>query len=211
MIYLSKKGGATMNRIKEIRQEKKLSQKDLAKKLNISQQAISLYEKGDREPKLETWQKLADFFDVPISYLQGFGLSKKDAIEICWEWIYGKRSYSFHPMDELFKNFFKENFSQKDLKIIFKDKQAFTNFMSDRFRSVFNYNSLANIRDDEELEKKISISLGAGSRKNVYDGVLAQIENIDFKKDSNDEIIEKLSSIFTDIFMYIDSDDNNKN
>ncbi len=200
-----------MNRIKEIRQEKKLSQKDLAKKLNISQQAISLYEKGDREPKLETWQKLADFFDVPISYLQGFGLSKKDAIEICWEWIYGKRSYSFHPMDELFKNFFKENFSQKDLKIIFKDKQAFTNFMSDRFRSVFNYNSLANIRDDEELEKKISISLGAGSRKNVYDGVLAQIENIDFKKDSNDEIIEKLSSIFTDIFMYIDSDDNNKN
>ena len=200
-----------MNRIKEILQEKKLSQKDLAKKLNISQQAISLYEKGDREPKLETWQKLADFFDVPISYLQGFGLSKKDAIEICWEWIYGKRSYSFHPMDELFKNFFKENFSQKDLKIIFKDKQAFTNFMSDRFRSVFNYNSLANIRDDEELEKKISISLGAGSRKNVYDGVLAQIENIDFKKDSNDEIIEKLSSIFTDIFMYIDSDDNNKN
>ena len=200
-----------MNRIKEIRQEKKLSQKDLAKKLNISQQAISLYEKGDREPKLETWQKLADFFDVPISYLQGFGLSKKDAIEICWEWIYGKRSYSFHPMDELFKNFFKENFSQKDLKIIFKDKQAFTNFMSDRFRSVFNYNSLANIRDDEELEKKISISLGAGSRKNVYDGALAELQDIDFKKDSNDEIIEKLSSIFTDIFMYIDSDDNNKN
>lgn len=62
-----------MNRIKEIRQEKKLSQKDLAKKLNISQQAISLYEKGDREPKLETWQKLADFFDVSVSYLQGIG------------------------------------------------------------------------------------------------------------------------------------------
>lgn len=193
-----------MNRIKEIRQEKKLSQKDLAKKLNISQQAISLYEKGDREPKLETWQKLADFFDVPISYLQGFGLSKKDAIEICWEWIYGKRSYSFHPMDELFKNFFKENFSQKDLKIIFKDKQAFTNFMSDRFRSVFNYNSLANIRDDEELEKKMTIALSGWSRKNVFDGVLAEIENIDFKKDSNEEIRTKLCDIFTDVFMYID-------
>lgn len=40
------------NRLKEIRQEKKLSQKDLAKKLNISQQAIRLYEKGDRELKL---------------------------------------------------------------------------------------------------------------------------------------------------------------
>ncbi|MBZ4026379.1 helix-turn-helix transcriptional regulator [Lactobacillus johnsonii] len=59
------------NRLKEIRQEKKLSKKDLAKKLNISQQAISLYEKGDREPKLETWQKLADFFHVPTEYLMG--------------------------------------------------------------------------------------------------------------------------------------------
>ena len=200
-----------LNRIKELRNKNNLTLRALGQKVNMSSSRLSQYETGKREPKLETWQKLADFFDVPISYLQGFGLSKKDAIEICWEWIYGKRSYSFHPIDELFKNFFKENFSQKDLKIIFKDKQAFTNFMSDRFRSVFNYNSLANIRDDEELEKKMTIALSGWSRKNVYDGVLAELQDIDFKKDSNDEIIEKLSSIFTDIFMYIDSDDNNKN
>lgn len=199
------------NRLKELRTKKHLTLKELGEQLGMPNNTLSQYETGKREPKLETWQKLADFFDVPTSYLQGFGLSKKDAIEICWEWIYGKRSYSSHPIDELFKNFFKENFSQKDLKIIFKDKQAFTNFMSDRFRSVFNYNSLANIRDDEELEKKMTISLSVWSRKNVYDGVLAELQDIDFKKDSNDEIIEKLSSIFTDIFMYIDSDDNNKN
>ena len=198
------------NRIKELRNKKHLTLKELGEQVGMPNNTLSQYETGKREPKLETWQKLADFFGVPTSYLQGFGLSKKDAIEICWEWIYSKRSYSSHPIDELFKNFFKENFSQKDLKIIFKDKQAFTNFMSDRFRSVFNYNSLANIRDDEELEKKMTIAL-SGCRKNVYDGVLAELQDIDFKKDSNDEIIEKLSSIFTDIFMYIDSDDNNKN
>ena len=44
-----------MNRIKEIRQEKNLSQTDIAKALGVTRQAISLYEKGDREPKLETW------------------------------------------------------------------------------------------------------------------------------------------------------------
>lgn len=200
-----------LNRIKELRNKNNLTLRALGQKVNMSSSRLSQYETGKREPKLETWQKLAGFFDVPTSYLQGFGLSKKDAIEICWEWIYGKRSYSSHPIDELFKNFFKENFSQKDLKIIFKDKQAFMNFMSDRFRSVFNYNSLANIRDDEELEKKMTIALSGWSRKNVYDGVLAELQDIDFKKDSNDEIIEKLSAIFTDIFMYIDSDDNNKN
>ena len=70
MIYLSK-GGVAMNRIKEIRQEKNLSQTDIAKALGVTRQAISLYEKGDREPKLETWQKLADFFGVSVPYLQG--------------------------------------------------------------------------------------------------------------------------------------------
>ena len=60
-----------MNRIKEIRQEKNLSQTDIAKALGVTRQAISLYEKGDREPKLETWQKLADFFHVPTEYLMG--------------------------------------------------------------------------------------------------------------------------------------------
>lgn len=200
-----------LNRIKELRNKNNLTLRALGQKVNMSSSRLSQYETGKREPKLETWQKLADFFNVPTSYLQGFGISKKDAINICWEWIYGKRGFNSYPIDELFKNFFKENFSQKDLKIIFKDKQAFTNFMSDRFRSVFNYNSLANIRDDEELEKKMTIALSGWSRKNVYDGVLAELQDIDFKKDSNDEIIEKLSSIFTDIFMYIDSDDNNKN
>lgn len=59
------------NRIKEIRQEKNLSQTDIAKALGVTRQAISLYEKGDRELKLETWQKLADFFNVPVDYLLG--------------------------------------------------------------------------------------------------------------------------------------------
>ena len=192
------------NRIKELRNKKHLTLKELGEQVGMPNNTLSQYETGKREPKLETWQKLADFFGVPTSYLQGFGLSKKDAIEICWEWIYGKRSYSSHPMDELFKNFFKENFSQKDLKIIFKDKQTFSNFMNDKFKSVFNYDSLANIKNDEELEKKVAIALGAWSRKNVFDSVLAEIEDIDFKKDSNEEIRTKLRDIFTDVFMYID-------
>ena len=62
---------AMQNRLKEIRKERNLTQKEFAEKLNISQQAISQYENGDREPKLETWQKLADFLDVPVDYLLG--------------------------------------------------------------------------------------------------------------------------------------------
>ncbi len=59
------------NRIAELRKKKKLSQAQLAKETGLTRQAISLYEISKREPKLETWIKLADFFDVPVSYLQG--------------------------------------------------------------------------------------------------------------------------------------------
>lgn len=67
------------NRIKELRQKNNLTLKELSQQLkntgfNISPDALGKYERAEREPKLETWKKLADFFDVPVSYLQGFNL-----------------------------------------------------------------------------------------------------------------------------------------
>ncbi|KMK53276.1 HTH-type transcriptional regulator Xre [Fructobacillus sp. EFB-N1] len=60
------------NRIKEIRKRQKISQDELANVLNMSRQAVSHYERGDREPKLSTWQKLADYFGVSFDYLVGW-------------------------------------------------------------------------------------------------------------------------------------------
>lgn len=60
-----------MNRIKELRIKHGLSQGDLAKATGLTRQAISNYERGDREPKMETWQKLADFFNVSVPYIRG--------------------------------------------------------------------------------------------------------------------------------------------
>ena len=46
----NKKEPMNHNRIKEVRLEKHKTQKDLAKLLNVSEQAISYYEKALREP-----------------------------------------------------------------------------------------------------------------------------------------------------------------
>lgn len=71
------------NRIEELRKKRGMGQKELAEKIETSQQAISLYERGDREPKLETWQKLANFFGVSVSYLQGIeAYSENDIFKI---------------------------------------------------------------------------------------------------------------------------------
>lgn len=70
------------NRIKELRNKKGLSQAQLADELGISNQIISFYENDKREPKIEMWQKLADFFGVSVPYLQDNTFSKTDIFRI---------------------------------------------------------------------------------------------------------------------------------
>ena len=60
-----------MNRIKELRQKNNLTLRGLGDKVNMSSSRISQYETGKREPKLETWNKLAEYFNVPTFYLMG--------------------------------------------------------------------------------------------------------------------------------------------
>ena len=59
------------NRIKNLRIANNISQAELGNKVNASNQAISAYESGFRNPKSETWQALADYFNVSIAYLKG--------------------------------------------------------------------------------------------------------------------------------------------
>ena len=60
-----------MNRLKELRQKNNLTLKELGQKVGMANNTLSQYETGKREPKLETWNKLAVFFNVSIPYLQG--------------------------------------------------------------------------------------------------------------------------------------------
>ena len=59
------------NRLKELRHEKNLTLRELGEKVGMRNSTLSQYETNKLEPKLETWQKLADFFNVPVYYLLG--------------------------------------------------------------------------------------------------------------------------------------------
>ncbi|KGG53942.1 helix-turn-helix transcriptional regulator [Lactobacillus sp. wkB10] len=61
-----------MNRLKELRNQRKLTLDDIEEKTGIKRGTYSNYENGKTEPKLKVWQKLADFFNVSVTYLQGF-------------------------------------------------------------------------------------------------------------------------------------------
>lgn len=59
------------NRLTELREEKKISQRQLALKIGTSQANLSRWEKGLVEPSIIECWKLADFFGVTIDYLCG--------------------------------------------------------------------------------------------------------------------------------------------
>ncbi len=59
------------NRLKKLREDRKLLQKDIASMLNITASAYGYYENGKREPSNETLEFLAKFYDVSVDYLLG--------------------------------------------------------------------------------------------------------------------------------------------
>lgn len=62
-------------RLKELRDIRGLTQRELAAKLNVSPSTIALYELGKREPDADMLGRLAEFFGVSIDYLLGRDLS----------------------------------------------------------------------------------------------------------------------------------------
>ncbi|CAG5161202.1 transcriptional regulator [Streptococcus pneumoniae] len=60
-----------IERLKKLRKKEKLTQKDIATFLNISQPAYQQFESGKKKMNLETMEKLADYFNVSTDYLLG--------------------------------------------------------------------------------------------------------------------------------------------
>lgn len=59
------------NVLKLLRNEKNMSQQELADALGISKSSINMYERGERQPNFEVLETIADFFNVDIDYLLG--------------------------------------------------------------------------------------------------------------------------------------------
>ena len=66
----------TMNRLKELRKEKKLTQEELAQDIGVSKITILRWENGERQIKPEKAQQLADYFGVSVGYLLGYEEAK---------------------------------------------------------------------------------------------------------------------------------------
>ena len=59
------------DRLKQLREEKKLSQQQLADKLKLNRSTYARYELNKTQPDYDTLEKLANFFGVSTDYLLG--------------------------------------------------------------------------------------------------------------------------------------------
>ena len=140
-----------MNRLKELRKEKKLSQKEIAKKIGVSYRTIQNWENGESQIKPEKSQQLADLFGVSIGNLLGYEPESKQASN------YQKIKICFSNGEEL--SFLVRNFTEKELT---KITSQFNNGNLMRIRNLsvnpknINYFYVDDFKESEEFENEHS-------------------------------------------------------
>lgn len=70
-----------MQRLKELRTQRGLTQSQIGELLGVSCVTIARYEAGEREPSNAKLTTLANFFDVSVDYLMGREEPAKDGAE----------------------------------------------------------------------------------------------------------------------------------
>ena len=60
-----------LKNLKKLREEKGISQKQLADVVSVSQQSINKYENHNIEPDIDTLIKMADYFETSVDYIIG--------------------------------------------------------------------------------------------------------------------------------------------
>ncbi|SHJ36933.1 Methanogenic corrinoid protein MtbC1 [Clostridium amylolyticum] len=113
------------SRLKELRKEKKITQKELADSLGLAQSTIANYEQGIRFPDNVMIKKLADYFSVSLDYL----LKRTEVREI----VLTKKNYEFiNKLDDLeYKNIISKKYLDELIK---GDKKAARDLIIDAFK-----------------------------------------------------------------------------
>lgn len=71
--------GVNMIRIKELREERREIQDEIAMAMNVNQGMVSKWENGTVQPDIEMLTKLAQYFNVSIDYLIGYSNNRNPA------------------------------------------------------------------------------------------------------------------------------------
>lgn len=67
-----------MNRLRQLREEKGYSLRQLGLEVDMNASVLGNYERGDRQPRIDVWEKLANFFNVSTPYIMGISNERNE-------------------------------------------------------------------------------------------------------------------------------------
>lgn len=111
-------------RFKELRNKRKLTQKQIADIFGLAESTISMYESGNREPNFDQLDEFADFFNVDLNYLLG----KSNVTTNLENGIYGNHQENleyFSDKPELL-DIYKEINDSESLRLLFDSAKDLT-------------------------------------------------------------------------------------
>lgn len=176
-----------MNRIKELRTAKGVTLDEMQEQTGINRVTISQYERGKREPKLATWKKLADYFDVSIPYIQGIELSDEEVREQIFNLILSK--YNQHET-------YHDSTTDKDIQIydmneFHKLVNTFLSSEDDAPKNSNNYSltysKISQIINTVLLEYHLQTNFKPITYNNLDDDLLLSLINTRLKSTINGE------------------------
>lgn len=106
------------DKIRDLRNQKRMSQTDLSKVLHVSQQTITKWETGKAEPSSSALNSLANYFNVSADYLLGRSKVKNPQAHDLDDAIDGAMSFGGRPVTEhdrrMMKQLWKAYIKNKD-------------------------------------------------------------------------------------------------
>ena len=171
-----------MSRLKELRQEKKLTQQELAKEIGVSKLTILNWEKGEHQIKSEKAQQLADIFGVSVGYLLGFNNDDVTEYEI---------DFHNNVMEKMNKEAFVRFLDYISLSdIVLSDKQIEMIFYQLQDLSELNSNYRYTETDTEKLKSMYSVKSNYIPTENIL-----KVTNSLYKDDTIEEQFKQYKKI----------------
>ena len=157
-----------MNRLKELRKQKGLTQQGLADEISVSKITVLRWENEERQIKPEKAQQLADFFGVSVGYLLGYeddsSLIKELGQKVSK--MSGTETIDFAFTEE--GDLLAELMYQAELKKEKQNNRKFRNFVKFLKSNII-------VLNDEEIENfynmLLTADLNSGNKKKLFEKV----------------------------------------
>ncbi|MEI5948890.1 helix-turn-helix transcriptional regulator [Bacillus albus] len=91
------------NIIRDLRKQRKITQKELAKSLQLSESTVGMYERNERQPDYNTLIRIADYFKVSTDFLLGrnFDVKEEKSDSELDQWLNDIKLAPSHKREEL--------------------------------------------------------------------------------------------------------------